>query len=54
MSPGMNFLSCVFFFLCRPPPPPYSLGSAQTLISSNSTSNVTGVIYPGASNKVEV
>ncbi|EFN56046.1 hypothetical protein CHLNCDRAFT_145495 [Chlorella variabilis] len=36
-------------------PPTYvSTYQFTTLISSNSTSNVTGVIYPGASNKVEV
>lgn len=39
---------------CRPPPPPYALGTAQTIITSDQTSDLTGVIYPGPANKVQV
>lgn len=42
------------FSVRRPPPPPYSLGTAQTIISSDQTSDITGVIYPGPANKVQV
>ncbi len=38
----------------RPPPPPYFLGTAQTIIKSDQTSNLTGVIYPGPGNRVQV
>ncbi|PRW58476.1 hypothetical protein C2E21_2859 [Chlorella sorokiniana] len=37
-----------------PPPPPYTLGTAQTIITSDQTSDLTGAIYPGPANKVQV
>lgn len=39
-------LCCVPLPLCSPPPPPYRLGIAQTIISSPQTSP-TGEIFPG-------